>query len=130
VVRARPEPDLEDSMSKDPIEERIREDIIGDVESPAIVVALVALFVAGTGTAVAAKLITGKDIKDNPVTSKDIKNGPLKPKDLNGKVKAKLNRGKAEYLTRQHGDKIDKGVDTAAEKADEKTSASAGLVTR
>ena len=37
------------------------------------------------------------------------------------KVKAKLHRGKAEDLARQHGDKIDKGVDTAAQKADEKT---------
>jgi GrpB-like predicted nucleotidyltransferase (UPF0157 family) len=39
VVYARPEPDLEDSVTKDPIEERVREAIIGDVESPAIVVA-------------------------------------------------------------------------------------------
>ncbi|MEU8566956.1 antitoxin [Streptomyces pathocidini] len=37
------------------------------------------------------------------------------------KVKAKLNRGKADDAVRQHGDKIDKGVDTAAKKADEKT---------
>jgi GrpB-like predicted nucleotidyltransferase (UPF0157 family) len=39
VVYARPELDLEDSVTKDPIEERVREAIIGDVESPAIVVA-------------------------------------------------------------------------------------------
>ena len=38
MVYARPEPDLEGSVSKDPIEERAREVIIGDVESPAIVV--------------------------------------------------------------------------------------------
>ena len=35
---ARPEPDLEGSVSRDPIEARAREVIIGDVESPAIVV--------------------------------------------------------------------------------------------
>jgi GrpB-like predicted nucleotidyltransferase (UPF0157 family) len=39
VVYAWPEPDLENSVTKDPIEERVREAIIGDVESPAIVVA-------------------------------------------------------------------------------------------
>lgn len=39
MVYARPEPDLENSVTKDPIEERVREAIIGDVESPAIVVA-------------------------------------------------------------------------------------------
>jgi GrpB-like predicted nucleotidyltransferase (UPF0157 family) len=39
VVYARPEPDLEGSVTKDPIEGRVREAIIGDVESPAIVVA-------------------------------------------------------------------------------------------
>jgi hypothetical protein len=37
------------------------------------------------------------------------------------KVKAKLNRGKAADMARQHGDKIDKGADTAASKADETT---------
>ncbi|MFG2196938.1 antitoxin [Streptomyces sp. NPDC048639] len=37
------------------------------------------------------------------------------------KVKAKLNRGKAEDAASQHRDKIDKGMDTAASKADEKT---------
>ena len=39
MVLARPELALEGSVSKDPIEERVREAIIGDVESPAIVVA-------------------------------------------------------------------------------------------
>ncbi|MGP3923811.1 antitoxin [Streptomyces sp. 8N616] len=37
------------------------------------------------------------------------------------KVKAKLNRGKAEEGARKHRGKIDKGVDTAASTSDEKT---------
>jgi GrpB-like predicted nucleotidyltransferase (UPF0157 family) len=38
-VRARRERGLEDSVSNDPIEERLREVIIGEIESPAIVIA-------------------------------------------------------------------------------------------
>lgn len=58
---------------------------------PALFLALAVLIVGVAGTATAAKLITGKQIKDNTVTTKDIKNGTLKPKDMNKTVKAKLN---------------------------------------
>src|SRR5690242_19109983 len=48
--------------------------------SPALLVALVALFATMSGTAVAAKLITGKDVK----------NGSLQVKDLSAKARATL----------------------------------------
>jgi hypothetical protein len=53
-------------------------------QSPALVVATIALCVALTGTAVAttAVLITGKQIKDGSVTGADIKNGSLGVVDL------------------------------------------------
>ena len=49
---------------------------------PTIILAVVALLVGVSGGAVAAKLITGEDIKDNTVKSADIKNGTLVTKDL------------------------------------------------
>lgn len=45
--------------------------------SGAMVVAIIALIVSSTGTAVAAKLITGKQIAKNAVTSPKVKNGSL-----------------------------------------------------
>lgn len=68
---------------------------------PALLIAAVLLLVGLAGTATAAKLITGKSIKNNTVTTQDIKNNNLKSadlkdgtvqeKDLNGAVKGKLN---------------------------------------
>ncbi len=52
---------------------------------PTIVLAVVALVIGVSSGAVAAKLITGKDIKDGTVTSADIKNGTLVTKDLKHK---------------------------------------------
>jgi hypothetical protein len=53
------------------------------VPSPALVLAFVALCLALSGTALAAKsLITGKDIKDGSITSADIQNGSLVAKDF------------------------------------------------
>src|SRR4051794_5457336 len=40
--------------------------------TPSLLVAVVALFVAMSGSAVAAKLITGKQIKDHTITKRDI----------------------------------------------------------
>jgi hypothetical protein len=66
--------------------------------SPAMVVALIALFVATTGTAVAGALITGANVKNNSLsgldvlngslTSADVKNGTLLPADFKGKLPA------------------------------------------
>jgi hypothetical protein len=57
--------------------------------SPAMLVALVALFVAGSGTGIAAsKLITGTQIKDGSVTGKDIKNKSIGLGKLRGTLPA------------------------------------------
>ena len=45
--------------------------------SPALIVAVIALIVACAGSATAAGLISGKQIKDSSITSKDIKNRSL-----------------------------------------------------
>ncbi len=50
--------------------------------SPAMAVAFVALFVAGAGSATAARLITGKQIKNNTITSTDVRNGSLLRRDF------------------------------------------------
>ena len=50
------------------------------VPSPAMVVALTALFLALGGSAYAALVITGKSIRNNTITTKDIRNGTLRPR--------------------------------------------------
>jgi hypothetical protein len=57
--------------------------------SPALVVAMLALFVGLTGTAVSATsaLITGKQIKNSSITGLDVKNKSLTPKDFRGSVR-------------------------------------------
>ena len=49
---------------------------------PAALLAVIVLIVAVAGTATAAKLITGKGIKNNTVTSQDIKDNSLKSRDV------------------------------------------------
>ena len=58
--------------------------------SPALIVALAALFAATSGTAVAAKLITGKQIANNSIRGADVKNGSLQAKDLSAKARTAL----------------------------------------
>lgn len=58
--------------------------------SPALIIALAALFAATSGTAVAAKLITGKQIANNSIAGADVKNGSLQKKDLSAKARAAL----------------------------------------
>ena len=50
--------------------------------SPSMVVAFVALFIAGAGSATAARLITGKQIKNSSITSRDVRNGSLLRRDF------------------------------------------------
>lgn len=50
--------------------------------SPGTVIACIALVVACTGSATAATLITGAQIKNNSVTTKDVKNKSLKAGDF------------------------------------------------
>jgi hypothetical protein len=52
------------------------------LQAPTIVLAVVALVVGVSSGAMAAKLITGADIKDGSVTTKDIKNGTLTGSDI------------------------------------------------
>jgi hypothetical protein len=58
-------------------------------QSPAVVLAMLALFVALTGTAVAttSALITGKQIKNSSITGADVKNKSLTPRDFRGSVR-------------------------------------------
>jgi hypothetical protein len=58
-------------------------------QSPAMIVAMLALFVALTGTAVAttSALITGKQIKNNSITGADIKNKSIAVGDLATKAR-------------------------------------------
>lgn len=58
-------------------------------QSPAMIVAMLALFVALTGTAVAttSALITGKQIKNSSITGADVKNKSLTPRDFRGSVR-------------------------------------------
>ncbi|MDA0168883.1 collagen-like protein [Solirubrobacter taibaiensis] len=51
----------------------------------AVVTGLSLVLVTG-GTAGAAKLLTGKDIKDNSITSADVRDRSLTPADFNGSV--------------------------------------------
>lgn len=67
----------------------------------ALFLAVAVLLVAMAGTATAAKLLTGKDIKNNSLSGADLKNNGVKGKDirdgnvtevdLNSAVKSKLN---------------------------------------
>jgi hypothetical protein len=50
--------------------------------SPAMVVASVALFVALAGSATAAKLITGKSIRNNSIASADVRNNSMSSIDI------------------------------------------------
>jgi hypothetical protein len=77
-------------------------------QSPAMVVAMIALFVALTGTAVAttSALITGSQIKNSSITGLDVKNKSLTPRDFRGSVRGPRGfRG----LAGAKGDKGDKG---------------------
>lgn len=58
--------------------------------SPAMIVAVIALVVACTGSAVAGSLITGKQIAKNTITNKNIKNGTITVNDISKKSRALL----------------------------------------
>jgi len=55
-------------------------------DKTAIAISCVAMFLALGGTALAGKLITGKQIKDSSVTGKDVKDGSLTAKDIKGSI--------------------------------------------
>jgi hypothetical protein len=84
-------------------------------QSPAVVLAMLALFVALTGTAVAttSALITGKQIKNSSITGADVKNKSLTPKDFRGSVRGPRGLRGFTGPSGAKGDKGDKG-DTGA----------------
>ena len=57
---------------------------------PSVALLVVALVLAASGGAVAAKKITGADIKRNTVTSKNIKDETLQPADFSAAAKSSL----------------------------------------
>lgn len=69
---------------------------------PALALSAIVIGSAGAGSAVAAKMVTGKDIKNNTVASVDVKNSSLSGKDVKNNalqevdlapgVKGKLNK--------------------------------------
>lgn len=58
--------------------------------NPSVLLAAVALVVACTGSATAAAIITGAQIKNNSVSHRDIKDGTLRATDLSKKTVAEL----------------------------------------
>jgi len=54
------------------------------------ILSVVVLFVGIAGTATAAKLITGKQIKNSTVTTADLRNGTVKAADLNASARTSL----------------------------------------
>ena len=76
---------------------------------PALLLALAVLVVGLAGTATAAKLITGKQIKNATITATDVKNGSLKEADLKKGVKAK--RSRQEFDVRSERSAGDRRVD-------------------
>lgn len=55
--------------------------------SPGLAVAVVAVALASTGTAVGASLITGKQVRNDSLTGADVKNRSLTPADFRGSVR-------------------------------------------
>jgi hypothetical protein len=60
--------------------------------TPSLIIASLALVVASSGSAVAAALITGANIKNESVTGKDIKNGSLGFGELDSAAKKKATK--------------------------------------
>jgi hypothetical protein len=60
--------------------------------TPSLVLSLVAVVLACTGSAVAGGLITGKQVKDSSLTGKDVKNKSLTPADFSGSVQGSQGR--------------------------------------
>jgi hypothetical protein len=57
--------------------------------SPALVLSLVAIVIAGAGSATAAHLITGRQIRDSSITGRDVRNRSLTPADFRGSVRGR-----------------------------------------
>jgi hypothetical protein len=60
---------------------------LNDLRSPGLVLGVVAVIAALSGTAIAAGLITGKDVKNSSLTGIDVKNRSLTARDFRGSVR-------------------------------------------
>jgi hypothetical protein len=60
--------------------------LIRSLRSPGLIVAIVAVVLAGVGTATARHLITTRDVRNNSLTGADIRNHSLTPRDFRGSV--------------------------------------------
>jgi hypothetical protein len=58
--------------------------------SPSIVVSIIAVVLAGTGSATAARLIDGSQLANNSITSAKVRNSSLKVVDLSPSARAQL----------------------------------------
>jgi hypothetical protein len=70
--------------------------------SPAMVVALLALFVALDGPATAARLIDGRSIKRNSITTSQVRNRTLGTQDLSAKATKTLRTTPRDSITAAH----------------------------
>jgi hypothetical protein len=82
--------------------------------SPAMIISMIALFIAGAGGAYAAAQIDGSDLTNNSVASKKVKNHTLKKKDLNKKLVKKFSQAGAPGQDGQDGQDGADGTDGTA----------------
>jgi len=83
--------------------------------SPAMGVALLALFVALDGPATASRLLDGRHIKRNSITSKQIRNGSVTTADLSRRTRSYLRRTPDDSIAARH---LQRGAVTADRLAD------------
>ena len=77
--------------------------------SPAMMVALLALFAALAGTSYAAVTITGKNVKNSSLTGSDVKNGSLTGTDVKSRSLSGSDVKDGALAARDKGDKGDSG---------------------
>ncbi len=69
--------------------------------SPALAVSIVAVVIACTGSAVAATLITGKQIRNGTISGADIKDGSLLSKELSQGTQNLIRKGSAGLIAHE-----------------------------
>lgn len=82
--------------------------------SPAMLVAVVALFFAMGGSAVAQALIGSADVIDNSLTGQDIKNNSIRSKDVKGLKGVDIRNGSLSGKDIKDGTVLDADIDTVA----------------
>ncbi|MEE9415729.1 MAG: hypothetical protein V3V01_10625 [Acidimicrobiales bacterium] len=82
--------------------------------SPAMLVAVVALFFAMGGSAVAQALIGSEDVIDNSLTGQDIKNNSIRSKDVKGLKGSDIRNGSLSGKDIKDGTVLDADIDSVA----------------